>query len=235
MIAALFLAAAPSVLTTRQMERLSPARADTIARRDLLSILQPLIPPRRGMLTRLRGVSFLTRVYATAYPRLCGRGAVTLWYGASAQGGRPAARRLTPYSVTSAASYHLIGDDPGAAHGDAGAPGQAGRCAVVARDRFGWFTAPDGNAAAAGVRALAAAREALRRGLVPTCGRGACETLPSVAGALNTVESCDATDDRSCLRVSLDSMTQLTITYFGDEPTPASVRSVSVGQFVIVT
>jgi hypothetical protein len=242
-------AASAQDLSTRERQALSAKEADRVARRDLLSILQPTGKNKRGMLRRMRGIGFFTKPYATPYKGMCREDILTLNYGATAGDSRYEDAPLRPYALQTSAWFLILSKDFKVERRPAefGPEPFDGKCSALSTEEA-WFAAEDEYVAARGYATAIAAADRLAdgsldptlcEGIFPTttCRQAARELLrPDSVGS---VSRCPAPQKERCFVIDGND-TKATIRTDGDDNddapiTPASIKSVAIEQYIIIT
>lgn len=242
---------AAQALSTSEMTALTPHTADRVVRRDLLSILSPI--SRRlssGMRVRLDGVDLSARPYGTRFAGLCRLDTLTLKYAPVEGSRRPRDQPLQPYGFEASARYHAT-RVPKAPTGDDRAEAYvwSPECDRLAGDEnTGWFSAADEEGAATGLNFFGAAIDAIRAGKIepttcdlPPVEHRACRDVvlsEAEIGKVFFVERCQAEAGFACYRIVTGGSIQLQITGAisnDDSLAPATVTSIKVGYFIVVT
>jgi len=242
-------AASAQDLSTRERQALSAKEADRVARRDLLSILRPTGKNKRGMLRRMRGIAFFTKPYATPYKGMCREDILTLNYGATARDGRYEDAPLRPYGLQTSAWFLILSKNFKVEQRSAefGPEPFDAKCASHSTEEA-WFAADDDYIAARGYAAAVAAASrladgsldpALCDGIFPTttCRQAARELLRP--DGIASVSRCAAPQKERCFVIDGND-TKATLRIDGDDNddapiTPASIKSVAIEQYVIIT
>lgn len=231
-------------LSTRERQELSAREADRLARRDLLSLLQPADRNERGNLRRMRSAVLLTKPYATAYRGLCRKDMLTVDYGATATDDRYEDAPLRPYGLELSAFFRVTSRDFRVERrSEKFGPEPFGDACSSASAADAWFFADNENVAAVGYAVVMAADKALIDGTLKPAG---CEeTSGCTAVAKEALRSpgpdgivmCFAPTGERCFKV-LGGSTTVTIRVndAGNAPiVPGSIKSLDVEQNIIVT
>jgi len=240
---------AQTPLTTRQMVALPPAQANHTARRDLLSVLEPVYDIDSGMMVSLHGIEFRSKPYGTRYPGLCRQDRLTLKYIPAGDGkGRDAP--VQPYGFDSDAIYAAVRMpvDPPAGQARDDGVFQPVCNAPTLGSGTSWFVAPDDFAAAQGAHVLAAVIAQVRAGTLRPLAcpdifdprKQTCEQVIAASGGLDKldrIETCAPPPGTFCYRFDLDLNTEVTVKggAADDALDPAAITSVEVSQYIIVT
>ena len=244
-------ALAQEPLSTRQMENLKPSQANSVVRKDLLSVFEPVHEISSGMFLRLHGVMLSTRPYGTEFDGLCRRDTLWLHYAPVDLHAPQPDQPLQPYGFEATAEFHAV-RLPVPRPEDAAMQEDVWNkdCDRIPTDEdapwLGWFGAKNTDEAARGLHALAAAADQVRAGQLKPSGCQLfgkedrnCSQIVLDAGDIEdigSVESCDAEVGEACYEIDVGS-TEFTITIKpADEGlVPKTVVSIRVEQYVIVT
>jgi hypothetical protein len=198
---------------------LSREKAGQVARRDLLSLLQPGGEFMAGKKIIADEGYLYTRPVATEFAGLCRRDQLIVSYAAIPRPGvEPRNQPLEPYSVRADTQYRVIADrvkftTDDEDREDLPALGRfEGDCPRFdGKGNDGWFSSSDTYTAGSGFNALASAVVRLRDGsLVAKCdsevyAKGSCrDEIFSVARGENlwSIGKCEAVWPRSCYSIS---------------------------------
>ena len=231
-------------LSTRDRQALSAKEADRVARRDLLSILQPAGRNERGNLRRMLSAGFLTKPYATAYRGLCRKDMLTVSYGTTATDDRYEDAPLRPYGLELSALFRVTSRDfrvERRSEKFGPEPFEDACSSTSAADT--WFFADNENVAAVGYAVVMAADKALVDGtLKPAtcewtsdCTTAARETLRSPGP--DGIVMCLAPKGERCFEViGRGAIVWIRVDDVGNTPiAPGSIKSLDVEQNIIVT
>jgi len=235
--------------TTHDMTALSPATADRVVRRDLLSILTPIAHPlSTGMRRRMDDVELAVRPYGTRFPGLCRMDMLEVKYAPVEAGPGIRDPRLQPYGLESRVWYRAV-SVPRAPVNDYRAEAYiwSPECDSLAGD-LSWFSAKDEDEAATSVNFLKAATDAVRAGKIepascdlPRIERRTCREVVLAEGdigRISTVERCAAEAGLACYRIVMCGLTSFEITGSipGDDTVgPTEVKTIKVGFEIVVT
>jgi len=247
-IAAGLLASTPlqaqDVMTTRQMEALSPREANRAAQRDLLSLFEPIGKIRRGMFVSLHGVGFHTHPVGTEFKGICRSDAVTMWY-APVEGRASRDTPVRPYSVTSSAAFHIIRlPAAGLSETNPAAPVFRDECDGLTGADVSWIGAEDAFHAAQGAILFDRARMEVLAGTFKLLScpdiKETCQQAFGEMGDLTSlwrVATCSADEGMLCYVIDGGNETTVTIRARGksEELLPGDLISVSLEQYIIVT
>jgi len=254
-------AAAQSQLTSRELMALSARDANHVAQRDLLSVFKPVHKYGRGMFLRVRGTGMTTRPYGTEFQGVCRQDALTLWYAPARSAtvdGNPDQKPgsdiqdvpLEPYGFDASAWFHIGHLPAGKLAPRSQSPAWQSACDPQQfNDETPWFSAQNARQAVLGANIFRMAEDQVKAGtLSPKPCEGASKTRSCVQAILavndlaklQSVEDCGADSASSCVKLNLNSDTQLIIVAHVDagDPngvTPSDIVSIEVSNYVIVT
>ena len=228
-------------LSSRQRRALSAREADRVARRDLLSILEPTGKNQRGMLRRMRGTSFFTHPYTTPFRGLCRKDMLSLHYGATVSDSRYEDAPLRPFAVETRALYRVTSRKFSVTPRDEkfGREPFDGDCSSQSEDD--WFFADNDALAATGYAAARAAADRLSDGMLEvTCdATSACIGLAKEIlepDGIGNIEVCPAPANERCFEIGGASTVTIHVSGNADVPIgPSTIKSIEVVERIVVT
>ena len=244
-------AGAQPPLNSTERRALPPAKADRLARADLLSILEPMKAFPKGMVRQVRSAWFETQPYGTEISGICGQDTLIVNYAPTEQTAVRENAPVQPYSLESR-HHFLFTRKPSAKMLDhlneRFAPPWRNECDGLKNHDDGWFAATDAEQGLRGYLAFGAAADAVRSGRIEPskcdlfaeeakkgCARFILELFDAAKG--DSVEDCSAGEGEVCYRIGANGDTTVTIIASKTEGavTAEDIRSVTVEQYIVVT
>jgi hypothetical protein len=240
-------AAAQLATPSDELKALKGRAADRVAKRDLLSILEPVDGYPGGNRIAEDSVGIVTKPHGTDYRGLCGRESITLLY-APVTGDRGRAAPVRPYAIQMDHEFQIRRMDLAESGEEWFSTNKVtGDCMRNPGDMERiWFAAPDERTAVQGHYAMQALLARVRAGtLTPAdCGKpssSAKACLYEIEQAADfhgyfSIGVCDAEKGKSCFAIDAG-MTVYSIVLRGDgnKIAPEDIETVTIEEYIIVT
>jgi hypothetical protein len=243
-------------ISSRAMVALSAKAADTKAKRDLLSILQPAGKFRTGNRITVSGAYMRTLPHGSTTKGLCAMDVLALHYETEAARAKPMDEPLHPVSLDVAHLYHAV---DGVDYMDDRYPTDRAKAVENSRSRdceklrsdktAVWFEAETSAKAVEAVNALHAATDALRAGRLEakgcdyplqqgeTCSQ-AIQRVARTDKITDLVPDCEHGAGQSCVELFLDDEKDMALIVVfslkNNSPEPEDVIEVKAGVYVTV-